>query len=263
MSQIKTNIKNNYTKIDEIIKTLVHQKFSQRKCYKIKDDLKDYQYLIDAFLQSKERPATSNGFRQNCTALELHQLASAGKLSATNFNLNDDAINGIGETALFLLMAYGHHAILEIILRDLSAELKKFYLNQTNIFGETGLFLAAAHGHIAMVTLLLEHDASTNQYRCDGLTPLHIALHNGHIEIAGLLIDHLVKNAPVLTWLILTLKYHCKLPLKRPFGLRETIMVNSKYFCARFNKQQHSHNRCPSWPYCYRQFYTVTKAIRR
>ena len=118
----------------------------------------------------------------------LHDFAETGDLDAVknflyingeiNVDVDVNAKNNNGETALHLAAKNGHLAIVEELFK------MPVHAQAKNNDGETALHLAAKNGHIDIVEVILAKgrmDINTTNKRQE--TALHIAARNGHTDI--------------------------------------------------------------------------------
>ncbi|GAB5411832.1 MAG: hypothetical protein ChlgKO_09460 [Chlamydiales bacterium] len=137
-----------------------------------------------------------------------HDNINIAELFLENPNINLDALNEKGETALFHVKS---EAMLDLLIShcfDTEVENQNGYFpihlaasndysevlvalinrynvsaNQKTRDGVTPLHLAAEKNHYATVDLLLQFGADVNAQTHDGLTPLHFAARAGHRDI--------------------------------------------------------------------------------
>ena len=99
-------------------------------------------------------------------------------------NVDVNAKDNYGQTALMLAEGEGHTEIVEILI-DNGAD-----VNAKDIYGKTALMWAAINGHTEIVEILIDNGADVNAKDNDGQTALMLAEGEGHTEAAKLLIDN-------------------------------------------------------------------------
>jgi len=95
--------------------------------------------------------------------------------------LEVNAVNDEGITALVAASSEGHHAVVELLVSKTAAA-----VNAKDKDGTTALMAAAVRGHKEAVEILLAHGADVNAQNADGHTALMFA-YNGRNQVASLL----------------------------------------------------------------------------
>src|SRR5439155_10888098 len=112
------------------------------------------------------------------------QLIVARFLLDNGANLSARDLNRNGWMSLHYAAAYGHKAMVEILLD------RKADVQATDNEGQTALHLAARNGFKNIVEVLLAHGADVNAKTKSGSTPLHEAAASGSQAVAEMLLTH-------------------------------------------------------------------------
>jgi len=95
--------------------------------------------------------------------------------------LDVNAVNDEGITALVAASSEGHHAVVELLVSKTAAA-----VNAKDKDGTTAIMAAAVRGHKEVVEILMAHGADVNAQNSDGHTALMFA-YNGRNQVASLL----------------------------------------------------------------------------
>ena len=100
-------------------------------------------------------------------------------------DIDVNAVNSSGQTALFQSSHIGHIGIVTFLLQIKGIDVNIPETTQ----GATSLYAASQYGHVETVTILLGAEGiKVNESDKNGATPLFIASQNNHIEIVKLLL---------------------------------------------------------------------------
>ncbi|KAL2080256.1 hypothetical protein ACEWY4_024049 [Coilia grayii] len=94
------------------------------------------------------------------------------------------------ETPLHYCARVGNTAVLQEILRYVTASRLQMAVNKHAKNGWSPLLLAAERGHLEVVRMLLQNHARVDVFDEDGKAALHLAGEKGHEDIADLLLAH-------------------------------------------------------------------------
>jgi len=150
-----------------------------------KDGKKD---ILDTLIKYKADVTMKDGLTGETF---LHKAVGGGHVHSAHLllatkQMEINAVNNVGDTALHMACADGHYSILQELLM-LNAK-----LHIKNRQGHTPLHKACALGHIGNVVMLIEadHDNSdVNGKDVKGQTPLHVSCAHNHSELAIMLIE--------------------------------------------------------------------------
>lgn len=125
--------------------------------------------------------------------LDVVERGSANEvLEALDAGADVNAKNALGQTALHVAAARGHHHVVSVLL-DRGA-----LVNEAAMDGSSPLAAACEHGHDIVAGLLLKHKARPDAPALNGLAPIHIATRRGQRGLVQLLLKHKVRyDAPV------------------------------------------------------------------
>lgn len=156
-----------------------------------------------------QMPASVQGMQplpnEKCTKeskkpASLHDAVGSGKLWKVELALNDpnidvNATNGQGITALHLAAQRGYTEIVQRLLEDPRIDVNAPWREQENSIGTTPLTLAAEWNRQEVARLLIAHPSiNPNAQGDDGHTPLHWAVGRNNLQIVEILIAHPATN---------------------------------------------------------------------
>ncbi len=143
--------------------------------------------LNTIYLNFEER----NGYKRLMVASHLGCLNTV-KFFISQHNIDINATDDRGVTALMYASMYGHKAIVTLLLMEGAKE----RINESDGCGRTALMHASENGHGAIVTLLLKEGAKEKINEVDemGETALMYASKNGHEVVVALLLKEGAKE---------------------------------------------------------------------
>lgn len=104
-------------------------------------------------------------------------------LKRSEKELDYDAVNSVGLTALALASRYGHNACVEKLV------VSGVDINKKDDDGDTALHLAVRNNHEEVAKTLISYKADLNSYGCGGWTPLHLASSFGFVSVIESLLN--------------------------------------------------------------------------
>ncbi|CAD5123709.1 unnamed protein product [Dimorphilus gyrociliatus] len=108
-------------------------------------------------------------------------------LNRPNIEIDYDAANSVGLTAVALASRYGHVLCVQRLIQS------KVNIEKKDDDGDSPLHLAVRNNHEDVVKMLASNKADVNSYGCGGWTPLHLASSFGYISV----IDSLLSSPEI------------------------------------------------------------------
>lgn len=127
---------------------------------------------------------SADGFTALALAAYLGQKESTEYLLEMGADVNAQAKNSTGFTALTGAVSQNHNEIAKILVKNGA------YVNHRYEGGFTPLMHAAYAGNVDLVNFLLENGADPNVKMADGKSPLSFAREKGHDQIVQMLTKH-------------------------------------------------------------------------
>jgi ankyrin repeat protein len=152
-------------------------------CRAIVKENKRYKMEINEIIKTGKAAAVNNALLHAIKGGNLLVIKKLFKKRGDDIDIN--ALDSLGHTALFQSSFHGHISITTILLETEGIDVNKPEIEQ----GGTPLHAASQNGHVAIVTMLLgAKGIQVNKSKKDGATPLYIATEKNHIEIVKLLL---------------------------------------------------------------------------
>ena len=151
-------------------------------CRAIIKENKRYKMEINDIIKTGKAEAVTNALVEASNGDNLLVIKKLFKKRGDDIDVN--AVNSIGATALYNSSYNGHIGIITFLL-----QIKGIDVNKSDIQGETALYVASAQGHIKSVkTFLGAEGIKVNKSTTKGVTPLLMATQNNRIDIVKLLL---------------------------------------------------------------------------